>query len=207
MNNSLCWCNVVLCSCCMVWPFNINMMVIVNNCTECDVLSSTLIIVFVLFSLKQDITGTHLIGCQVFNFLESRSFHSMRLWSRPPLCTVTLVPSTPTIIPAASTLKATSLRRLRISMQTTTCRRHLCQSTTHCGTRAKIWTRPQPVQALLGSASARPCPSSTALTSTCHSTPTQATQVTPRGRALLPPQPRPPRLLPWAPVATEGATL
>ncbi len=162
--------------------------------------------------VKQDITGTHLIGCQVFNFLESRSFHSMRLWSRPPLCTVTRVPSTPTTIPAASTLRATFLRRRRTSLQMTTCRHHLCQSTvtaaTRCGPWAEIWTRLRPVRAARpGSASAQPCPSSTALTSTCHSTPTQATRATPRAKVLLPPRPPPPQLPPWAPVATEGATL
>lgn len=167
--------------------------------------------VFGLF-LQQDITGTHLIGCQVFNFLESRSSHSMRLWSRLPLCTVTRVPLTLTTIPAASTLRVTFLRRQRTSLQTTTCRHHLCQSTatavTHCGPWAEIWIMLRPVQAArLGSASAQLCPSSTALTNTCHSTPTQATQVTPRAKELLPPQPPPPQLPPWAPVATEGATL
>lgn len=136
----------------------------------------------------------------------------MRLWSRPPLCTVTRVPLTLTTILAASTLKATSLRRQKTSPQMTTCHHHLCQSTATAATRcdhwAGIWILLRAVQAArLGSASAQLCPSSSALTSTFHSTPTQATQVILRAKVLLPPQPPPPQLPPWARVAIEGATL
>uniref|UniRef100_A0A672YLJ1 Protocadherin Fat 1-like n=1 Tax=Sphaeramia orbicularis TaxID=375764 RepID=A0A672YLJ1_9TELE len=112
--------------------------------------------------------------------------------------------------PGVSTSRVTSPRPRRTSPQTTTCRRRQCPSTaTRCGPWAETWTRPPGAReegVRPGSASGRPCPSSTALTSTCRSTPTRATGPTPRARAPLPPPAPPPRPPPLAPAATGGAT-